>query len=187
MANVDLAARRARHAPHAPDRADSIQRRKDRARSQPFRFGALLGWFREEWLAEIPARIHERGVEPDSALGSPRLSGAMRHRADVLDNPTMARATDYDRQHDTWSTGEAPRMPVLAALEALSCGSAHRIARPLTAHYLRRLAYAGFDWRFLADREHQPVEVRELYTKAALEELWQVWASTELNVVKELV
>jgi hypothetical protein len=171
----------ARGRTHRAVHDDSVEAKALAAVDRPRSFGALLGWYHREWDAEFPARLHERGVEPDSQLGAPRLAGAMRARFAALDEPRAATATDYDREHDTWATGSAPRFPVLDALT--------RYARkaPLLSAYLTAVAYRGFDWRAVATerlRVWDPVACRfsaddehhYLLTFGALSALWEVWS-----------
>ena len=155
---------------------------------RPQSFAALLGWFKREWDAEFPRRLHERGVEPESALGAPRLAGAMRARLTAIDDDEDAerarRATDYDPAHDTWSSGAAPRYPILDALERYG----HR--HPLLRRYLEAVAYGGFDWRRVAqarlrifdpeaDRFVPDDEHAFLTTLGALSSLWEIWSARQ--------
>jgi hypothetical protein len=48
----------------------------------PRSWEALAAWFRDAWETSLPARLHTRGVEDGSALGAPRMSGAMHARID---------------------------------------------------------------------------------------------------------
>ena len=48
----------------------------------PQTWPASVAWFRDAWEASLPTRLHTRGVEDESALGSPRMAGAMHARID---------------------------------------------------------------------------------------------------------
>lgn len=48
----------------------------------PQTWEARRAWFRDAWEGSLPTRIHTRGVEDESALGSPRMAGAMHRRID---------------------------------------------------------------------------------------------------------
>jgi hypothetical protein len=158
----------------------SLSAKERRALERPRTFGKLRDWFKREWEAEFPNRIHERGVEPDSQLGAPRLAGAMRARFNALDDAKVATATDYDREHDTWSTGAAPRFPVLSALVQL-----HRTC-PLVARSLTQLAYGGFDvYRHGAKRGWTTYQT-DLYLRAELGALWQVWSQLVRDAGREV-
>ena len=67
-----------REAAYAVEQQASVRHRMVVTAREPRSLPELLRWFRCEWEAEIPRRIHERGVEPESALGAPRLAGAFR-------------------------------------------------------------------------------------------------------------
>jgi len=173
--------------------------REKRAVDRPRTFGKLREWYQREWNAEFPNRMHERGVEPDSQLGAPRLAGAMRARFSALDDAKAASATDYDREHDTWSTGAAPRFPVLSALVKM-----HSEA-PLLSRYLEAVAYGGFDWRRVSMsrlRIWDPTRVvegqtlrgamvwdhkyAEIVTHGAMAMLWQIWSAGQRDAGKEV-
>jgi hypothetical protein len=161
----------------------SLAAKERRALERPRTFGALRQWFKREWDAEFPQRIHERGVEPDSQLGAPRLAGAMRARIlavgadpncgceDCRKALGKATATDYDRAHDIWSTGAAPRYPVLAALVRL-----HERC-PLVARSLTALAYGGFDVYHHGSKRGWTTYQTDLYLAAELAALWTVWSA----------
>ena len=48
----------------------------------PQTWPACVAFFRDAWEASLPTRMHTRGVEDESALGSPRMAGAMHARID---------------------------------------------------------------------------------------------------------
>jgi hypothetical protein len=167
----------------------SMKWKERRASDRPRTFGKLLDWYRREWNAEFPRRLHERGVEPDSQLGAPRLAGAMRARFAALDNHKLATATDYDSGHDTWNVGSAPRFPILDALVRYSDTA------PLLARYLEALAYGGFDWRLISMRRLRILDGAEfvwdqhyaqIVTVGALDALWQIWSEGQRNVGKDV-
>ena len=70
------AARYALEHPFAEENRESARQRP----SPPLTWPACVGWFRDAWEASLPTRLHQAGVEPGSALGSPRMAGAVRQR-----------------------------------------------------------------------------------------------------------
>lgn len=187
--NAESLARRGRT--HFQEHTESRERKAELAVDRPRTFGALLGWFKREWDAEFPKRMHERGVEPDSQLGAPRLAGAVRARFAALEEPKAATATDYEPGNDTWSTGAVPRFPVLDALQRYSRRA------PLLSRYLEAIAYRGFDWRRVADerlRAWDPVaeafvvddEHNFLTTQGAMYALWDLWSAGQRDAGKDV-
>lgn len=199
-AQLNAEALRRRERSHYQVHQDSRIEKARIAVEAPVELGALLGWFRREWQADFPRRLHERGVEPESALGAPRLAGAMRARMTALDEAKAATSTDYDPAHDTYATGEAPRFPMLDALERY--GKRH----PLMRHYLEAVAYGGFDWRRVAQvrlRVWDPMagpivdgkprgcflpddELNYLATRGALRALWEIWSTGQQEAGRDL-
>jgi hypothetical protein len=175
-----IAAQRAKAMQFYPEHSRSVRDKTQEATARPRTFGKLREWFKREWDAEFPGRMHERGVEPDSQLGAPRLAGAMRSRFAALDDAKAATATDYDRGHDTWSTGAAPRFPVLAALVEL-----HRTC-PLIAVSLTKLAYGGFDVYRHGGARGWTTYQTDLYLRAELDVLWGVWSGLVRDAGKEV-
>lgn len=182
---------RRRERSHFQVHQDSRVEKERSASEAPTELGTLLGWFRREWQNDFPRRLHERGVEPDSQLGAPRLAGAMRARFTALDEAKAATATDYDPAKDTLSVGEAPRFPMLDALERY--GRRH----PLMRRYLEAVAYMGFDWRRVAQarlRVWDPElkaffpddELNYLSTKGALRALWEIWSEGQREAGRDL-
>jgi hypothetical protein len=165
----------------------SRERKAELAATRPRTFGALLGWFKREWDADFARKLHERGIEPDSQLGAPRLAGKVRARFSALDDAKAATSTDYDREHDTWATGSSPRFPMLDALTRLRDGSPHRRGYPLSARILVRIAYLGTsDWRKVCCPHGEPDEVGELFLTATLNVLWGIWAEGQRDAGREV-
>lgn len=146
-----------------PHRA-SIARRMDDVAREPRSLPEYLAWFRRAWAEEMPTRIHERGVEPESALGAPRLAGAFRA---YMDGHPMA--TDYDPRHDIDERGAARLRPVHAALAQM------RRKWPLSARYLFAIAWTGAEWQDVALAWGMLPEVGHRFTMDALRHLWALW------------
>lgn len=157
-----------RDAPYAVAKTISARRRMDQAAIEPATLPDLIRWFRREWAAEMPGRIHERGIEPDSGLGSPRLAGAF--RAYLAGSPM---ATDHDDRLDMTTAGDARRLPIHAALNVMSR------KWPLSSRFLFALAWAGADWVDVAALWTMPPEIGHRFTHDALHHLWEIWARSE--------
>lgn len=157
-----------RDQPYADAKRASVARRMADAATEPRNLAEYLAWFRREWEAEVPRRIHERGVEPQSALGSPRLHGAFRAYMDG--HPT---ATDYDPRLDLDERGAMRRYPVHAALAQM------RRRWPLSAHYLFAIAWTGAEWQDVALAWKMLPEVGHRFTLDALRHLWTLWERDE--------
>ena len=132
--------------------------------SEPRALPDLIRWYRTQWEAEIPGRIHERGTEPDSALGAPRLAGAF--RAYIHGSPMR---TDHDDRLDLDERGATRIYPVHAALRIMS----HRW--PLTAHFLFAVAWTGAEWGDVALAWRIMPEVGHRFTEDGLRHLWRIW------------
>ena len=112
--------------PYAAVREMSVKRRMAEAAREPRDLPELLTWFRREWDAECPSRTHERGVEPQSALGSPKLAGAF--RSYITGSPM---ATDHDDRLDVDMRDAARLRPIHAALSHHVAQVAHVGALPV--------------------------------------------------------
>jgi len=128
-------------------------------------------WYRVEWQREVPTRVHERGVEPESALGAPRLAGAF--RAYLMGDPM---ATDHDDRFDMTTGHDARRRPIHAALQV--------IARrwPLSARLLFLLGCNGGDWETVTLGWKMLPEVGFRFTQDSLRQLWDIWQRQEANI-----
>ncbi len=189
---------RDRDQPYLGDNITSVSRK----RKAPHTFPALLAWFTEGFEAEMPERIHGRGVwvgrpprmseqtidgkrkwapvehippewQGGSALGAPRENEPMRQF--IENSPRQAAGDGLDEHYVR---------PIRAALSKLSgrheCVTAERKAhrcqaRPLMAHYLFELGYTGGDWRYVADAWDLAPAIAETYTEAALRALWHLY------------
>ena len=125
-----------RETPYSTEHAASVRRRPETPRS----FVALSAWFRAEWEAALPTRMHTRGVEADSALGSPTLAPAVARRT--------GHATEHGWGHTGWDRDGQPRG---ADREGFATNPfLHYLERRLKrneagAHALVRWAYNGWD------------------------------------------
>ncbi|MBU2166671.1 MAG: hypothetical protein KKF88_02425 [Alphaproteobacteria bacterium] len=154
-----------RESPYVAAREDSVRRRMAVAAREPVHLPELLRWFRHEWAQECPAKLHEAGTEPDSALGSPRMAGAF--RAYLVGSPM---ATDHDDRLDVTRAGATRRYPIHAALSVM----AHKW--PLSARYLFAIAWAGAEWCDVALAWHMLPEIGHRFTQDSLHHLWSIWA-----------
>lgn len=141
-----------------------------KAAREPRELNELLAWFRREWEAELPRRIHERGTEPESALGAPKLAGAF--RAYMTGSPM---ATDHDDRQDIDFRGAARVRPLHAAMHVMS----HRW--PLSTHYLFAIAFAGAEWQDVSLAWKMLPEVGHRFTRDALHHLWRIWARDQVD------
>jgi hypothetical protein len=115
-----------------------------RAERQPQTFRALAKWFVLEWEASLPTRMHTRGVEADSALGSPKMAPAVASRLNNASDHGWG-VTGWDRDGNPrgmTKDGEHTRDPFLYYLERLLNGGA---ADRMGATCLLRWAYNGWD------------------------------------------
>lgn len=117
---------------------------RTRETRQPQTWNALAHWFRAEWEASLPTRMHARGVEADSALGSPRLAPAVASRTNHADERGWG-ITGWDRDgqpRGMTKDGEHTRDPFLYYLERMLNGG---LAERMGASALLRWAYMGWD------------------------------------------
>jgi hypothetical protein len=121
----------------------------------PKTFDALLDWLKAVWAEEpFPERIHSRGIEDGSHLGSPALAPRLRQH---LERPG---ATDADGYFVT---------PLNAALDHM------RQRRPLAAENIWALIRVDFDWRAIATRGGWALEMYGMFLSKAIEDLWWLY------------
>ena len=154
-----------RDQPYAAAKRASVERRMADAAREPRNLSEYLAWYHHEWAQELPGRIHERGVEPLSALGSPRLGGAF--RAYMEGHPM---ATDHDDRLDIDGRNDARRFPIHAALWQM------QRKWPLSARFLFAMAWTGAEWQDVALAWRMLPEVGHRFTYDALRHLWALWA-----------
>jgi len=154
-----------RDQPYATEKRASVNRRMVEAAREPKNLPDLMAWFRREWEAEIPSRIHERGTEPDSALGAPKLAGAF--RSYIMGSPM---ATDHDDRLDLDHRDAARIRPIHAAMRVMSN------RWPLSTHYLFAIAWTGAEWQDVALAWRMLPEIGHRFTRDALAHLWAIWA-----------
>jgi hypothetical protein len=116
----------------------------------------------------MPSRLHSRGVEPDSVLGSPELAPAFRHYINA------------DHQREQREDG-CYVYPLHAALAALGHGGSSERPRPFCAMTIFEVIRAGFDWERVADRLSWPHDAFELFLSGAIELLHKRWSLRPLN------
>lgn len=133
--------------------------------AQPRYLHEYVAWLRAEFDREVPARLHERGVEPSSALGSPRMGGAFRAYL-----TGSAFATDHDVALDTDERNAAYLRPVQRSITVLS----HRW--PLSARLAFAIAWGGCDWQDVTLSWRMVPEAGHLFAEGALRRLWAIWA-----------
>jgi hypothetical protein len=124
--------------------------RSVRQHATPRTWEALAAFFREAWEASLPTRLHTSGVEDESALGSPRMAGAMHQRIDHASTLGWG-LTGWDQHGQPRGVNRSDglsRDPFLYWLErmlrSLNAGEA------LGARALVRWAYMGWDWEAAA-------------------------------------
>jgi len=154
----------------------SVSRRMAGAAAMPRSLPALLTWLRREFDREVPDRLHNQGTEPDSALGSPALSGAFRAYL-----TGSALATDHDDRLDLDHRGAARRYPIHAAMTIM--------ARkwPLSTRYLFAVIWTGCEWEDVALAWRMMPEVGHRFTWHALQHLWTLWARDASCTTAEVV
>lgn len=125
-----------------------------------------MAWFRDGWEASLPTRLHTAGVESESALGSPRMAGAMHQRIDHVSNLGWG-LTGHDRDgrprgvtHDGMT-----RDPFLYYIERMLRGRSDH--EHMGALALMRWAYLGWDVEEAAQRtfiaQHASPQTWDLY------------------------
>ena len=161
-----------RDQPYAVAKSASMRRRMEQAAQEPRELPELLRWFRREWEAECPPRTHERGVEPESALGAPKLAGAF--RAYICASPMQ---TDHDDRLDVDMRDAARVRPIHAAMRVMSN------KWPLSTHYLFAIAWMGAEWQDVALAWRMLPEIGHRFTRDALQHLWSIWAREQARMV----
>lgn len=104
-----------------------------------------MAWFIEAWEASLPTRLHTRGVEDESALGSPRMAGAMHARIDHVSDLGWG-LTGHDRNGEPRGVDKASgltRDPFLYYLERMLRGKDQYEHHGALS--LMRWAYMGWD------------------------------------------
>lgn len=183
-----------RESPHRAESDRSVARKMAKAAQRPRSLHEFIVWFRREWAAEFPSRIHERGIEPDSQLGAPRMTGAFIHHLGIVIDGIGSTSSDYDSRTDTWSDGAARHTPILAALTLIKRDA------PFMGRFLEALPYMDFDWERVALKlvpvTGQPAdstvrraisahpEVREIWAREALRRLWEICAKDAMDVAR---
>lgn len=173
---VEFTVTSSRERPHAGAHVRSVERRMAEAARRPEQLSELLAWFREEMAAEIPSRLHERGTEPESALGAPRLHGAF--RAYLMGSPYQ---TDHDDRLDPDERHATRVRPMQRALAVMSK------RWPLSARYLFAIAFMGAEWQDVALAWQMLPEIGHRFTRDALAHLWDIWARDQIDRPSEIV
>ena len=132
----------------------------------PRTWPALAAWFRDGWEASLPTRMHTAGVEAESALGSPRMAGAMHQRIDHASAFGWG-LTGWDRDGQPLGIDRATgltRDPFLFYLERMLRG---KDAERMAARALLRWTYMGWDVEAAAQvtfvAQHADPETWKLY------------------------
>lgn len=182
------AARHAIESPHLEEHWRSVE--PTRRPQEPRTWEACVAWFRDAWEASLPTRMHTRGVEADSALGSPRLAGALRARTSNVTDHGWG-VTGWDRHgqpRGMTDDGTLTRDPFLYYLERML---GERVkdehgkrtdtltVNALGADALVRWAYLGWDlgslihetWRRNHDDDYAPAAMRALL-ESTIKRLW---------------
>jgi hypothetical protein len=156
---------------YVAERRMSVGRRMAEAARQPRHLEEYVRWWRREWDAECPPRIHERGTEPESALGSPRLAGAF--RAYLMGTPF---ATDHDDRLDSTTADAARRFPVHATLAIMDR------RWPLSARFLFELGFLGAEWQDITLAWRMLPEVGHRFAHGTLQHAWVIWTRDAMGV-----
>jgi len=174
---MSLHQRRAlRGAPYTEEHAASLARVARHAQ-RPKGFGPLLTWFSEVWAAELPERLHARGVWRDRLTRREADDGAQPVGGSILGSPNLADPFRRLMENSPFET----ELAVLDNRESLErhyarpCHAAvARIAHhyPMAARWLAALAFSDFDWQALALRRRWSEEETRFYLERILELLW---------------
>lgn len=158
-----------RLSPYATAHRGSLERGMRRG-LPPRGFDALLGWFRNRWNEELPARTHVAGVwhdgEASSALGAPQ--DAPQWRTYLYADP---RATDPD---------DCYLRPLRAALRRMYGNGAPESIESRAARWLTIVAFEGFDTHNVAVRHHLEDGDIGLILTESLERLWVAYVPQPL-------
>jgi len=171
-----MSLRELRAAPYTADHAASVARVAE-AGQRPRGFGPLLSWFSRTWAAELPDRLHSRGVWRDrltrseadagdqavggSLLGSPNLADPFRR---ILEN------SPFETEAAVLDNRESMERHYVRPCHAAVARIGHRY--PLAARWLAALAFADFGWQDLATRRGWSHEEARFYLERILELLW---------------
>lgn len=181
--------------PYRAEHERSVRGAMDAATETPG-FGALLVWFVDRYVEELPRDVHAAGVEwttpgrivgekqsggavtdpgGGNALGSPRFTPAFRRR--VLEGVSWD--TEHPVSDGQAEIGEAYATPMHQTIAFIDR------RRPLIAGWLRALGRHGGDWRavgqlglIIDDRGIRipiPDEYAEEITRGALRLVWKAF------------
>ena len=124
--------------------------RSTRLASTPQTWAALEAWFRDAWETSLPTRMHTRGVEDGSALGSPAMARAMHARTDHVSEDGWG-VTGWDRDGQPRGIDRASGLTRSPFLFYLECRLRSREESDrLGARMVIRWAYMGWDIPALA-------------------------------------
>jgi hypothetical protein len=159
--------------PHAIPHEESLRRNLEKGR-EPRDLRGLLRWYQAEVEAEVPDRLHTRGVwrdwgqdaEGGSHLGTPTFSDPFRRF--IEGNPFEVA---YATQGGTEELTPHFARPMQAAL-AVVAGHDERSLYYQRAIFLYRLAWSGFQYRAVCAYLGLPEWTWEWVTEQALRLLW---------------
>lgn len=136
----------------------------------PLTWEACVAWFRDAWEASLPTRLHQAGVEPASALGSPRLAGAARMRLGHVTRKGWG-VTGWDRDGQPRGVDDdgLTRDPFLFHLEMRLRSKDATTSE--AAQHLVTWAYLGYD----TDHAAHDAFVTRLYLKDAAPSGWALF------------
>ncbi len=129
---------------------------------------------RVEWLRAVtahepmPTRLHARGIEPDSVLGSPELA------------PAFRRYINANHEREQRDDG-CYVYPLHAALARLANGGSCQPSRPISARVIFEVIRAGFEWQRVADRMKRTHEEFEPFLSEAIRLLYDQYSFRPLN------
>jgi len=166
-----------RREPYEADHAGSVARKAQPPKN-------LLGWFMEQYRAEMPAKIHgddvwrdrvsqgeaRDGITPvgGSLLGTPRTNDAFRRY--IEDSPFSTEVAEYEGHKDPWPHYS---FPLRAAIATLGGRGRDKDEYPFMARTLYRTALRDGDWDGACASMGICEPVRKVYHEEALRRLWE--------------
>lgn len=155
-----------RERPFRGDHERSAAQRPEAPRTWP----EAVAWFRDAWEASLPLRLHQAGVEPGSALGSPRLAGAARMRLGHVTRKGWG-ITGWDRDGRPRGVDDEglTRDPFLFHLETRLRSKDPKVSE--AAQQLVTWAYLGYD----TDHAAHDAFVTRLYLKDDVISGWSLF------------
>ena len=169
--------------PYSLEHGRSVNRRATSRTARPG-FAGLIRWFVSAWVAEMPDRIHARGVWHDQRMsGDPEgyvpvggsLIGAPQDNvvfmSVVYGSPFRLEHPQSDGRPEVGETYASPMRATIAHLE-------RNPRHTLKAAWLRALGRCGGDWQTVTAACGLPEEWGESITRDALGVAWDRYADS---------